>query len=69
MFVVGIDNKAERKDVTTGLAYGAMIEVRGGVQAGDTVVIRGNERLRSGQQVRVQQLPSEDETAAATAGS
>ena len=68
VFIVGTDNKAERVDVTTGLAYGAMIEVHGGVQVGDTVVVRGNERLRSGQQVRVQQLPGEVKATATAAG-
>ncbi len=65
VFIVGADNKAERVEVTTGLAHGAMIEVHGAVQAGDTVVVRGNERLRSGQQVQVQQSPEQTQSAAA----
>ena len=66
--IVGTDNKAERVEVTTGLAFGALIEVHGDVQAGDAVVIRGNERLRSGQTVEVQQSDAEINAAAVAAG-
>ena len=66
--IVGTDNKAERVEVTTGLAFGTLIEVHGDVQAGDAVVIRGNERLRSGQTVEVQQSDAEINAAAVAAG-
>jgi len=39
--------------VTTGIGEGDWIEVRGPIQAGDKVVVRGNERLRPGQEVSV----------------
>jgi RND family efflux transporter MFP subunit len=65
VFVIGPESKAERVEVTTGLAFGALIEVHGDVQAGDTVVVRGNERLRTGQQVQVQQSPGKTKSAAA----
>lgn len=45
------DNTAERVTVETGLAAGDFIEVIGAVRPGDTVVIRGGERLHDGQQV------------------
>lgn len=61
VFVIDAGNKAHRVDVTTGLASGERIEVRGAVEPGDRVVIRGNERLREGQSVAV------DGAAAATA--
>lgn len=52
------DNTAERVAVTTGIAAGDLIEVQGDIQPGDRVVIRGGERLRNGQEVKVsEQVP------------
>lgn len=51
IFVVGQDGIASRRDVELGFADGHMIEAIGNVAAGDTVIIRGGERLRDGQQV------------------
>jgi RND family efflux transporter MFP subunit len=53
VFIVDEENKARRIRVTTGIGEGEWIEVRGPIQAGDKVVIRGNERLRPGQEVSV----------------
>ncbi len=53
VFRVGDDGTAERVTVTTGLGAGGMIQLTSGVDAGDVVVIRGAERLRSGQKVAV----------------
>jgi len=39
-----------------GAGVGAWIEVQGGVQAGQKVVTRGNERLMNGQAVQAQPL-------------
>jgi RND family efflux transporter MFP subunit len=47
------DDQAERVNVTPGLSEGGLIAVTGGLKAGDRVVIRGAERLRPGQTVRV----------------
>lgn len=47
------DDTAERVTVSTGLGAGGMIQVTGGLSAGDRVVIRGAERLREGQKVSV----------------
>jgi len=66
VFRIGADDKAERVRVTTGLAQGALIEVEGELQDGDTVVVRGNERLRSGQTVKIQPAPG-DAAVSATA--
>ncbi len=55
VFIVDEDNKARRIRVTTGIGEGDMIEVRGPIQEGDRVVIRGNERLRQGQEVSVRE--------------
>jgi RND family efflux transporter MFP subunit len=50
------DNTAEVVFVKTGIANKDLIEVVGEVNAGDKIVIRGNERLRPLQQVNIQQL-------------
>lgn len=48
-----IENKAQRVDVLTGMAEGEFIEVKGSLTVGDRVVVRGNERLRNGQAVKI----------------
>ncbi len=53
VFIIDEDNTARRIRVTTGIGAGEWIEVSGPIQAGDKVVIRGNERLRPGQEVMV----------------
>ena len=50
IFVVE-DGKAQPRTVTLGEAAGDRIEIVRGIDAGDEVVIRGNERLRPGQDV------------------
>ena len=55
IFIVDEDNTARRIQVTTGIGEGDWIEVKGPIKAGDRVVIRGNERLRPGQEVTVQE--------------
>ncbi len=55
VFVVDKDMKTRRLAVTPGLSDGSgNVEVTGNLQAGDKVVIRGGERLRSGVQVSLQ---------------
>lgn len=54
LYKVDSENIARRVTVTTGIASGPHIEVRGDVQAGDLVVIRGGERLRQDQAVTIQ---------------
>lgn len=51
IFVVDEQGKAHRRDVTLGYAQDDLIEVVGDVSEGATVIIRGGERLRDGQQV------------------
>lgn len=53
IFRVKDDDTAERLTVNTGVAAGALIEVKNSIRAGDRVVIRGGERLRPGQKVVV----------------
>jgi len=54
IYRVGEEDKAERVEVQTGIASGDLIEVIGAVKAGDSVVIRGSERLRPGQTLSIQ---------------
>ena len=42
------------KHVTTGHSFDGLITIREGIQAGDVVVVQGNEALQEGQQVRIQ---------------
>lgn len=53
VFKVLDDGTAEKIAVETGVGYESLIEVRGGVTAGDTIVVRGGERLQPGQAVVV----------------
>jgi RND family efflux transporter MFP subunit len=55
------DDTVDQVPVTTGIGNGSYIEVRGDIRGGDPVVVRGAERLRSGQQVMV----ARDEAASA----
>ncbi len=55
VFVADAENKTVRmQTVDLGDAYGARFEVLGGLRPGDMVVVRGNERLRPNQEIRVQ---------------
>lgn len=49
------DNTAEAVYVKTGIANDMLIEVTGGINEGDKIVVRGNERLLPQQQVNIQQ--------------
>ncbi len=53
VFIVDNEQKAKQVMVTTGIDAGDQIEVSGDLNDGDTVIIRGNERLRSGQTVSI----------------
>ena len=48
--------KVQPVPVQLGLSEGSMIQVRGGIAAGQMVVVQGNERLRPGQDVIVQRV-------------
>jgi RND family efflux transporter MFP subunit len=60
VFVVH-DGSAQEVAVERGIEDGALVSVKGRLSAGQQVVIRGNERLRSGQPVQVV-TPDSDET-------
>lgn len=50
VFVVE-DGKANPRPVTLGVSSGGLIEILSGLNTGDEIVVRGNERLRPGQDV------------------
>jgi RND family efflux transporter MFP subunit len=56
IYLVNGDNKITEVPVQLGSGVGSWIEVQGGVQAGQKVVTRGNERLMNGQAVQGQPL-------------
>ncbi len=55
MFVYRIDaeGKAERVNVTTGIGIGPLVEVKGQIEPGDRLVVRGAEQLQPGQTVEI----------------
>ena len=53
VFVMEPDQSVRQVGVGTGIGSGDFIEILGAIQAGDRVVVRGNERLRAGQTVNV----------------
>lgn len=54
------DGQAQLRDIDLGVAVGNRFEVLEGLQAGDLVVVRGNERLRDGQAVMPVNLDPEN---------
>lgn len=62
-----VDGKAVMRPVEIGLATGDRLEVKSGLAAGDSVIVRGNERIRPGQDVVVARKPAPAEGAAASA--
>ncbi|TQV72357.1 efflux RND transporter periplasmic adaptor subunit [Aliikangiella marina] len=58
-FVVTVDDQlqAKRIEVSLGRGVGDWISVAGSINPGDQVIIRGGERLRDGQKVRIAQTP------------
>jgi RND family efflux transporter MFP subunit len=63
------ENTAERIEVTAGASDGELTAVTGELSAGDTVVVRGAERLSVGQKVRVAERASVAAAAPASARS
>ena len=51
--VVGSDNKVQLRPITIGRDYGATLEILGGVDVGDRVVINPADSLEEGQQVNI----------------
>lgn len=53
VFVVGKDNVVEMRNVTTGIATGAVTVIEKGLADGETIVVDGIDRLKAGAVVRV----------------
>ncbi len=53
IFTVNNENIVSQIPVELGIASGEWIEVKGKINHGDNVIIRGSERLRAGQKVRI----------------
>ena len=66
-FVVTVNGEkiAERIEVKVGRGLGDWISVNGKIAAGDQVIIRGGERLQSGQKVRIVDSPLTESSAIA----
>ncbi len=59
VWVINADSEpptVSEKRVTTGHSFDGLITIREGVQAGDVLVVRGNESLQEGQQIRIKRL-------------
>ncbi len=57
VWVIKPDSKpttVSEKRVTTGHSFDGLVTIREGIQAGDVIIVRGNESLQEGQQVRIQ---------------
>ncbi|MEK7828297.1 MAG: efflux RND transporter periplasmic adaptor subunit, partial [Deltaproteobacteria bacterium] len=52
VYIVNGDTVRE-EEVTLGNSVKGMVEIKGNVKTGERIVIRGNERLRPGQQVEI----------------
>lgn len=64
-----VETKVRAAPVRLGVMDGNLIEVAGAVKVGDQVVIRGNERLKSGEQIRVTKIRKQPPAVAAPVGS
>jgi len=53
VYKVTDDGTAEKVTVKTGMGHDSLIEVSGDLGSGDTIVVRGGERLRPGQAVSI----------------
>jgi RND family efflux transporter MFP subunit len=58
VFVVGQDNKVEQRRVRLGTGREGLAVVEEGVQAGERVVVQGQQRIRAGMTVAPQQTSS-----------
>jgi len=61
---VAVDGKAQPHPIEIGSAFADRFEVLSGLEAGMIVVVRGNERLRPGQDIRFETAAGEDQSAA-----
>jgi multidrug efflux pump subunit AcrA (membrane-fusion protein) len=60
VFVVADDNTAKKRSVTTGIRIDGILEIKEGIQPGESVVIMGQTRLEDGAEVKVIQSETGD---------
>jgi len=60
VYVVGADDRVQRRSVTAGPALGERLAITQGLAGDERVVIRGIDHLRDGAQVRVEGAPAAD---------
>jgi len=53
--VVGSDNKVQLRSIIIGRDFGSTIEILGGVEAGEQVIINPSDSLEAGQEVHIAQ--------------
>jgi len=53
MVFLAVEGKAVSTPVQSGLAHSGFVAVEGKLKAGDLAIVRGNERLRDGQDIRI----------------
>jgi membrane fusion protein, multidrug efflux system len=58
--VVGLDDKVQLRSIVIGRDFGATLEILGGIEASDRIIINPSDSLEAGQQVRVAQ-PSQSQ--------
>jgi RND family efflux transporter MFP subunit len=58
--VVGSDDKVQLRSIVIGRDFGTTLEILGGIEASDRIVINPSDSLEAGQQVRVEQ-PSQNQ--------
>ncbi len=67
IYVMTVSNEtAARKEVTVGTSQGELVAVEGDIHPGDTVIVRGAERLRDGQPVSIKTDGPPDQASAST---
>ncbi len=57
VYRVNGEGRSEMLKVSTGIANETHIEIKQGINPGDEIVVRGNERLRPGQKLMIQSWP------------
>ncbi len=57
VFIVGAENKAERRNITLGRSSGQVAVVESGLEGGETVIVEGIQRVRPGQPVNPAPAP------------
>jgi RND family efflux transporter MFP subunit len=57
VFVLGANNRIERRTVTLGALHDGLREVRSGLEPDERVVVAGLQRLASGEEVRAEEVP------------